>query len=115
MPPLPPEPESAPATDANGLANDEAIITPEDIHYYDERPSGIAAMKGHGIDLAISQKEGADYTAIVSGEVFYIDNAPKIYIRPKPYNEHVTFHNFMQKFYRMVQCEMKSEYRSAAY
>jgi predicted phage terminase large subunit-like protein len=47
--------------------------------------------------LAISQKEGADYTAIVSGEVFYVDNAPKIYIRPKPYNEHVTFHNFLLK------------------
>lgn len=79
------------------VADDEAIIKPEDIHYYDERPTGIAAIKGHGVDLAISQKEGADYTAIVSGEVFYVDNAPKIYIRPHPYNEHVTFHNFLLK------------------
>ena len=79
------------------VSDDEAIIKPEDIHYYDERPTGIAQMKGHGIDLAISQKEGADYTAIVSGEVFYKDDAPKIYIRPNPYNEHVTFHNFLLK------------------
>jgi predicted phage terminase large subunit-like protein len=79
------------------VADDEAIIKPEDIHYYDEFPKGIAAIKGHGVDLAISQKEGADYTAIVSGEVFYVDNAPKIYIRPNPYNEHVTFHNFLLK------------------
>jgi phage terminase large subunit-like protein len=79
------------------VADDEAIITPEDIHYYDERAAGIAAMKGHGIDLAISQKEGADYTAIVSGEVLYVDNSPKIFIRPNPYNEHVTFHNFLLK------------------
>jgi phage terminase large subunit-like protein len=79
------------------VADDEAIIKPEDIHYYDERPTGIAQMKAHGIDLAISQKEGADYTAIVSGEVFYQDDAPKIYIRPNPYNEHVTFHNFLLK------------------
>ena len=79
------------------VADEGQIITPEDIHYYDERPKGIAAMKGHGIDLAISQKEGADYTTIVSGEVFYIENAPKIFIRPNPYNEHVTFHNFMLK------------------
>jgi predicted phage terminase large subunit-like protein len=79
------------------VSDDEAIIKPEDIHYYDEFPKGIAAIKGHGIDLAISQKEGADYTAIVSGEVFYVENAPKIYIRPKPYNEHVTFHQFLQK------------------
>jgi hypothetical protein len=66
-----------------------------DITYYDERPkNAVASIKGHGIDLAISQKEGADYTSIVSGEVFYMDNTPKIFIRPDPYNEHVTFHNF---------------------
>jgi phage terminase large subunit-like protein len=58
----------------------------------------VASIKGHGIDLAISQKENADYTAIVSGEeVYYVDNAPKILIRPYPYNEHVTFHNFLLK------------------
>ena len=79
------------------VSDDEAIIKPEDIHYYDARPTGIAAIKGHGIDLAISQKEGADYTAIVSGEVFYQDDAPKIFVRPNPYNEHVTFHNFLLK------------------
>jgi hypothetical protein len=39
------------------VADEEAIITPEDIHYYDARPTSTAAMKGHGIDLAISQKE----------------------------------------------------------
>ena len=33
----------------------------------------------------------------MSGEVFYVDNAPKIFIRPNPYNEHVTFHNFLLK------------------
>jgi phage terminase large subunit-like protein len=65
--------------------------------YYDERPTTGAAIKGHGIDLAISEKENADYTTIVSGEVFYIEKAPKIFIRPDPYNEHVTFHNFMQR------------------
>jgi phage terminase large subunit-like protein len=54
-------------------------------------------MKGHGVDLAISQKEDADYTTIVSGEVFYVDDAPKIFVRPNPYNEHVTFHEFLKK------------------
>jgi phage terminase large subunit-like protein len=87
------------------VSDDQAIITPEDIHYYDERPTSVAAIKGHGIDLAISQKEGADFTTIVSGEVFYVEDkppyhagdAPKIFIRPNPYNEHVTFHDFMKK------------------
>jgi phage terminase large subunit-like protein len=79
------------------VAEEDAIITPEDIHYYDQRPMGVAQMKGHGVDLAISQKESADCTTIVSGEVYYVDNAPKIFIRPKPYNEHVTFHDFLVK------------------
>jgi phage terminase large subunit-like protein len=78
------------------VAEEEAIIKPEDIHYYDERPKSTAAMKGHGVDLAISQKEDADYTTIVSGEVFYVDDAPKIFVRPNPYNAHVTFHDFLK-------------------
>ena len=68
--------------------------------------NAVASIKGHGIDLAISQKEGADYTAIVTGEVFYVDNAPKIFIRPNPYNEHVTFHDFMQRV-RNIPGELK--------
>ena len=89
------------------VSDDEAIIKPEDIHYYDEMPkNATASIKGHGIDLAISQKESADYTTIVSGEVFYVDNTPKIFIRPNPYNEHVTFHNFMQRV-RQIPGELK--------
>ncbi len=80
-------------------------IRPEDIHYYDERPNGVAAMKAHGIDLAISQKEGADFTAIVSGEVLYVDDAPKIFIRPNPYNERVTFHELLKRV-RAIPGEM---------
>jgi hypothetical protein len=34
-----------------------------------------AALKGHGDDLAISEKESADYSAIVSGEAFYVEEA----------------------------------------
>jgi phage terminase large subunit-like protein len=89
------------------VSDDEAIIKPEDITYYDEMPkNAVASLKGHGIDLAISQKESADYTTIVSGEVFYVDGAPKIYIRPNPYNEHVIFHNFMQRV-RSIPGELK--------
>jgi hypothetical protein len=79
------------------VADEEAIITPGDIHYYDERPKTTAAMKNHGVDLAISQKQGADYTTIVSGDVLYVDDAPKIFIRPNPYNEHATFHDLLTR------------------
>jgi phage terminase large subunit-like protein len=89
------------------VAEEDQVIKPEDIHYYDELPkNNVAAIKGHGIDLAISQKEGADYTTIVSGEVFYVDSAPKIFVRPNPYNEHVTFHDFLQRV-RAIPGELK--------
>jgi hypothetical protein len=42
------------------VADEDQIVKPEDIHYYDERPTTGAALKGHGVDLAISQKENAD-------------------------------------------------------
>jgi hypothetical protein len=55
-------------------AEEDQVIKPEDIHYYDERPqNAVASIKDHGIDLAISHKENADYTTNVTGEVFYED------------------------------------------
>lgn len=93
------------------VAEEGQLIAPEDIHYYDEIPPMnetvndkgekvripiLAALKGHGIDLAISEKESADYTAIVSGDVYYVEDSPKIYVRANPYNEHVNFHETMK-------------------
>lgn len=78
------------------VAEEEAPVKPEDIHYYDEIPMGTAALKGHGNDLAISQKEGADFTTDVEGDVHYVDDAPKIFIQPNPMNAHITFHEFMK-------------------
>jgi hypothetical protein len=46
------------------VSDEPAPVTPEDIHYYDGCPKRMAAINGQGNDLAISQKEGADYTRI---------------------------------------------------
>jgi phage terminase large subunit-like protein len=89
------------------VADEDQIVKPEDIHYYDELPKGVvASIKAHGIDLAISQKENADYTTDVEGDVFYVDDAPKIFILPNPFNEHVVFHDFM-KYVRAIPGERK--------
>jgi hypothetical protein len=97
------------------VAEEEQPVKAEDIHYYDERPkNAVAAIKGHGNDLAISEEETADYTAIVSGEVFYVEDkppynsgdTPKIFIRPNPYNEHATFHDYL-KHVRNIPGELK--------
>lgn len=98
------------------VAEEDQIIKPEDIHYYDEFPPmqesknmqgetvripAIASLKGHGIDLAISEKASADYTTIVSGDVYYLNDAPKIFIQPHPVNEHMDFHTFMMTVKRI--------------
>jgi len=48
----------------------------EDIHYYDEPPFDDGNHLAHGVDLAISTKESADYTAIVTGEIAWPDVGP---------------------------------------
>jgi len=87
------------------VAEEDQVIKPEDIHYYNAIPSTfLASWKGHGVDLAISQAASADYTTCVDGDVFYVDpdnleqqgGSVRIFIRPNPYNRHVTFHEFMQ-------------------
>src|SRR6185437_16114882 len=118
------------------VADADAPMTPADIRCYDERPYSLpkdaqgnpqrdangnpihmpllAAVKGHGNDLAISEKEAADFTAIVSGEVFYTEDKPPwsasdiphIFIRPSPFNEHVSFHEYMKRV-RAIPGELK--------
>ncbi len=52
------------------VSSDEQIIRPEWIQHYDKLPSPTDhTYFATGIDLAISQKENADYTAMVSGQI----------------------------------------------
>ena len=65
------------------------IIKDEWIKYYDNVPGGVIA-KGTGIDLAISKKASAHYTAGVSGKLVVIEESPKIYVMPNPLNERLS-------------------------
>lgn len=75
------------------------VVKPEDIHYYDvkDMPRSNAGRKGHGVDLAISQKEHADYTACVDGFSFYGDDGSmRIYVQPNPLNAHLDFRETLE-------------------
>jgi predicted phage terminase large subunit-like protein len=67
------------------------VIKEEWIQFYDKIPSeDISDFKysACGVDLAISESESADYTAVVSGSVYQkIDEKSKLYILPHPINE----------------------------
>ena len=65
------------------------IIKDEWIRKYDN-VSGEIVAKGTGVDLAISKKTTADYTAGVSGKLTILNEEPKIYIMPNPLNERLS-------------------------
>lgn len=86
----------------------DQIIKPEDIHYYEAKPKvnynedgKVITVEPHltctGIDLAISQRDSADFTAMVTGEIIYIAGHPKLYIHPDPFKGRITFHQTIEQ------------------
>jgi len=76
------------------VADFEQVVHPEWIQYYKElRSDGQLMYTATGVDLAISQKDTADYTAMVSARVYRdgVDEKIRIYILPNPVNERLTF------------------------
>lgn len=52
---------------------------------------------GVGVDLAISKKESADFTAMVGGVTALIEGVPKLFILPHPINAHLSFYETIQQ------------------
>jgi len=66
-------------------------VKEEWIRYYEKLPDdSLIIQKGIGVDLAISKKETADYTAAVAGFITREEKPFKIYILPNPLNERLT-------------------------
>jgi predicted phage terminase large subunit-like protein len=72
-------------------------VHPEDIHWYDDPPFDDGNHLAHGVDLAISTKESADCTAIVTGEATWPGGNIEIYVQPHPVNERMGFHDTMNR------------------
>lgn len=79
------------------IPDEGAVIKPEWIQYYDNEPDtkkgeGVEGLTGTGVDLAISKKETADYTAMVTGKAYTVSGQPRIFVKPNPINERLGFH-----------------------
>jgi predicted phage terminase large subunit-like protein len=75
------------------IPDEDQVIDREWIQYYDDIPARKSCYSGifTGVDLAISERDTADYTAIVSA-LFYKDAAvPSIYILPNIINKRMNF------------------------
>lgn len=70
----------------------DALVVRDDIHYYkDLPPKGRGDYNVISTDLAVSLKESADYTAIISAQVVGQGKDRRIYILPNPINERLKF------------------------
>lgn len=76
------------------ISDANRIVHPEWIQYYDLIPLEVGndfRYIATGIDLAISQKDSADYTAMVSAKVYGHQEKLKVYILPNPVNKRISF------------------------
>lgn len=78
----------------NIISDSTRVIFPEWLKYYESLPEGMDKSSRAvfmGVDLAISQRETADYTAIVIGALYECDGEYMIYILPNPVNKRMSF------------------------
>ncbi|MFH1767373.1 MAG: hypothetical protein ABH826_04810 [Patescibacteria group bacterium] len=79
------------------IATQEQVIRPKWIQYYEVLPKNLThesvgyRYTGIGVDPAISEKETADYTAMVAARVYGYDDNMRVYILPNPVNKRLTF------------------------
>jgi predicted phage terminase large subunit-like protein len=74
------------------IPDQDRVVHPDWIQYYDTLPTDRHFMYvSMGIDLAISQKDSADYTAIVTAKIYGRGRDMKIYVLPNPLNQRITF------------------------
>lgn len=81
------------------IPDEGQVVHPEWIQYYTDMPKtnfGSHRFAVFAVDLAISMKDSADYTAIVSAEIFGYGEDLKIYILPDPINRRITFPETVQ-------------------
>jgi predicted phage terminase large subunit-like protein len=77
----------------NIVPDEDQVIHRDWIQYYDDVPTytGNFISIAVGVDLAISQKDTADYTAMVSGIISGHEDKFCLYILPNPINKRLTF------------------------
>ncbi|NTU66883.1 MAG: phage terminase large subunit [Candidatus Moranbacteria bacterium] len=73
------------------VPEEDQLIFPEWLHHYDSLPAESPRYVATAVDLAISEKDTADYTAIVSAYIYGCGENLRIYILPNPVNERMGF------------------------
>ena len=107
------------------LSDAERVIHPEWIQFYDTFPTeehdahkGTKVRLLHtaiGIDLAISQSDSADYTAMVATRVYYIDGTYHMYILPNFVNDKLTALETLERAQQLADCTKEGSKKTKIY
>lgn len=76
------------------ISEEDRLVHPDWIQYYDTVPEEMGnkfRYTATGIDLAISQRESADYTAMITAKVYDYRENLRVYILPNPVNKRMGF------------------------
>jgi len=97
------------------ISSDEQVVKPDWIQFYKELPDFGLRCIVVGADLAISEKETADYTAMVSAYIYGYGNNMRIYIQPNPINEKIPFPIQVEKIKSLVSVHSQKIHRVKLY
>lgn len=84
------------------------VVQPSWIQYYDHLPKSERRFAATSVDLAISDRETADYTAILTGSVYGYSESFGIYIHPNPINERLNFPDVVSRL-SLIDDEMRKQ------
>lgn len=97
------------------ISTDEQVVQPEWIRYYLNPPKTGLRRIAIGIDLAVSEKETADYTAMVVVHVYGFGKNMEVYIQPHPINQKVSFPVQVELIKNLVALEKRNHTRVKLY
>lgn len=86
------------------VGDTDQVIDPSWIKYYDHLPltNDNFLFTMTAIDLAISESERSDYTAMITAKVYIIDDIAYFFILPNPVNERLTYPDILERTKNIV-------------
>ncbi len=97
------------------ISTDEQVVQPEWIQFYKELPHSGLRNISIGIDLAVSEKETADCTAMITGYVYGYGKNLRIYIQPNPINERIAFPVQVEYIKSLIAVQKQKHFRVKLY
>lgn len=97
------------------ISTEEQVVRPEWIQFYGKAPNESIRSIAIGIDLAVSEKESADCTAMVVGHIYGHGKNMNIHIQPNPINARVPFPVQTEYIKALVAVQKQKHYRVKLY